>query len=56
MKKTHKIIVAISMVCLLIASLCVTCFAAATFTGEHGTTIHIPDVAYEVLFEKMKAS
>lgn len=52
MKKKHKIIAAISMACLLVASLCITCFADATFTGEHGSTIYIPDVVDEVLFEK----
>ena len=32
MKKTHKIIVAISIVCVLVVSFCFTCFADYTFT------------------------
>jgi uncharacterized membrane protein YeaQ/YmgE (transglycosylase-associated protein family) len=50
MKKKHKIIAAISMACLLVASLCITCFADYSWTGEHGGSIYVPDAITEELY------
>ncbi len=51
MKKSTKIITIISLVAVLVSALCITTFADATFVGEHGTTIYIPDVVNDMLWE-----
>lgn len=51
MQKSTKIIISVILAVAILSAMVITTFADASWTGEHGTTIYIPDVVNDVLWE-----